>query len=384
MFELILIRFGELSLKGKNKMDFVRILAKNIRKICNINNEDIQIMIDRIFIPYSDGNMDNLKYVFGISSYSPVFKIESNLKTIEQYLSNFDFGEHKTFKVNAKRKWKDFPLNSMELNNHLGSLILKSNKDITVKVKEPSIEMNIEIHQDFAYIFWEKHLGLGGLPVGSSGKVLHLLSGGIDSPVAALEMMKRGVEVEFLSFISPPHTDEMTIKKIKMIVEELTKYQVRSSLYLFNYTKLMNYIGLTSNQSYKIVLMRRSFYRIASQIAKNKKCLGISNGENLGQVASQTLEAINVIHEQSQFPVFQPLLTNDKLETIKKSEHFNLFQISTIKACETCEIFAPNHPATKPNLETAIKLENELNKLIDMEEESIKNDIEKVIIKLNN
>ena len=140
----------------------------------------------------------------------------------------------------------------------------------------------------------------------------------------------------------------------------------------------MNYIGLTSNQSYKIVLMRRSFYRIATCLANDLKCLGISNGENLGQVASQTMEAMNVIHNQTNLPVFQPLLTNDKLETIKKSEKFKLMEISIIKACETCELFAPNHPATKPSIDTAIKLEDELDMLKKLENEGIKTKIEKL------
>ena len=376
MFKNILIRFGELSLKGKNKMNFVNILAQNIRKICNVEYKDMNIQIDRIFIPFSAENINNLNYVFGISSFSPVIKINSDLSTIETKLLSIDLDKYSSFKINCRRKWKEFPMNSMELNQHLGNLILTNKKNLKVKVKDADIEVNVEIHADFAYIFWEKIKGLGGLPVNSSGKVLHLLSGGIDSPVAALEMIKRGVKVNFLSFISPPHTDETTIKKIKMIVNELTKYQIESRLFLFNYTDLMNYIGLTSNQAYKIVLMRRSFYRIADNIAKKFQCLGISNGENLGQVASQTLEAMNTIHSQTTLPIYQPLLTNDKIETINKSEKFNLFQISTIKACETCEIFAPNHPATKPNNEVAIQLENELDMLKELEKKSLDENVE--------
>ena len=383
MFEKILIRFGEISLKGKNKMSFISTLSKNVRKICSIDIKEIETHIDRIFIPYSENNIKSLNYVFGISSFSPVIKTKTDLEEITNTLLSLNLNQYSTFKMNCRRKWKDFKMSSLELNHHFGGIILKNNKNLSVRVKDPDIEINIEIHKDFSYIFWEKFQGLGGLPVGISGKSLHLLSGGIDSPVAALEMMKRGVKIEFLSFISPPHTDDTTVKKLKMIVEELTKYQIESKLYLFNYTDLMNYIGLTSNQGYKIILMRRSFYRIACKIANKTNCLGISNGENLGQVASQTMEAMKTIHEQSNLPVFQPLLTNDKIETIKKSEKFNLFQISTIKACETCELFAPNHPSTKPNIETAIKLENELNMLNDLEEQAIQKNIEKLFFKFN-
>lgn len=378
MYQKILVRFGEISLKGKNKMNFVKILASNIRKICDIDSKEMEVQVDRIFIPYSEKYMNKLNYVFGISSFSPVIVTKSTLKNIENILLELDVKKFKSFKINSRRKWKEFEKNSMELNNYLGSLMLKNKNNLCVKVKDPDIEINVEIHKEFSYVFWIKNEGLGGLPVGISGKTIHLLSGGIDSPVAALEMMKRGVKVEFLSFISPPHTDEKTIEKLKMIVEELTKYQITSSLYLFNYTEIMNYIGLTSNQSYKIILMRRSFYRIASIIALQLKCLGISNGENLGQVASQTMEAMNTIHCESDFPIYQPLLTNDKIETIRKSEKFKLFQISTIKACETCELFAPEHPATKPNKEIAIKLEQELDMLKDLEEKYIKTKIEKI------
>lgn len=383
MFHKILIRFGEISLKGKNKINFINKLAQNIKETCCIKHSDMEINIDRIFIPYSEQNLEKLNYVFGISSFSPVIKTTSTIEDIKNVLLNLSLSEYKTFKINSKRKWKEFPKTSLDLNFDFGGLILKNFSNLSVKVKDPDIEINIEIHHKYSYIFWKKINGLGGLPVGVSGKSLHLLSGGIDSPVAALEMMKRGVKVDFLSFISPPHTDQTTIDKLKMLVSEINKYQISSKLYFFNYTEIMNYIGLTSNQSYKIILMRRSFYRIASQIANQNHCLGISNGENLGQVASQTMEAMNVIHDACSIPVYQPLLTNDKIETIKLSQKFNLFPISIIKACETCELFAPDAPATKPKLEIASKLEEELDMLKEMEEKAIKTKIEKINIKLS-
>ncbi|MBR3259148.1 MAG: tRNA 4-thiouridine(8) synthase ThiI [Mycoplasmataceae bacterium] len=382
MYDKILIRFGELSLKGKNKMFFINKLVTNIQNICNIKFENIDIQIDRIFIPFSEENLNSLNYVFGISSFSPVIKSKTNLEVWKNIVLNLELNQYSTFKMNCRRKWKNFHMDSLELNNYFGSIILKNFAKLKVDVKNPDIELNIEIHKDYSYIFWKKYIGLGGLPVGSSGKALHLLSGGIDSPVAAFEMMKRGVKLYFLSFISPPHTDEMTIKKIKLILEELNKYQSKSTLFLFNYTDLMNYIGLVSNQAYKIVLMRRSFYRIATIIANQKNCLAISNGENLGQVASQTMEAMKTIHSQTNLPVFQPLLTKDKLETIKQSEKLNLFNISIIKACETCELFAPNNPATKPTETTASNLEQELDMLLELEKKSIEKNIEKLHFKI--
>lgn len=381
MFDLILIRFGEISLKGKNKMSFVKQLALNISNICNIKKNDINISIDRIFIPYSKQNLEMLNFVFGISSFSPVFKIETNLFAIENCIVNYMPNDVKTFKVNARRHWKEFEMDSIELNKYLGAFILKKFNNLNVDVKNPTNEINIEIHKNFSYLFFEKYNGLGGLPVGVSGSVIHLMSGGIDSPVAAFKMMKRGVKVNFLSFISPPHTDEKTVEKIKKLVNHLNQYQRNTKLYLFNYTNLMNYIGLCSNQSYKIVLMRRSFYRIASKLCYENNFLGISNGENLGQVASQTMEAMNVIHSVSKFPIYQPLLTNDKLETINLAQKLGTFDISIIKACETCELFAPNNPSTKPTIVEAEKLELELELLNELEKNSYNKNIEIIYIK---
>ncbi|MGL5204889.1 MAG: tRNA uracil 4-sulfurtransferase ThiI, partial [Metamycoplasmataceae bacterium] len=264
----------------------------------------------------------------------------------------------------------EFKMTSIEMNNYFGSFIIK-NSNYKVQIKNPDIEFNIEVHKEFTYVFSDKVIGLGGLPVGTAGKVLHLISGGIDSPVAAFEMMKRGVIVEFLSFLTPPHTDQKTMEKVDKIIKTLSKYQGTSKLYSFNYTDLMNYIGLTSKQAYKIVLMRRSFYRIASIIASENNCLGISNGENLGQVASQTLEAMNVVQSQAKLPVYRPLLTYDKLEIIKKGIDIQTYDISIMRANEACELFAPASPTTKPNMKVVQLLENELYDLDRLENEGI-------------
>ncbi|MGL5617533.1 MAG: tRNA uracil 4-sulfurtransferase ThiI [Metamycoplasmataceae bacterium] len=370
----ILVRYGELSLKGKNKMNFVRTLARNIKKICSLREEDIIISFDRIYLTYSEKTMSNLKYVFGISSYSKVYVCNSFIVEIEETIKKLIEHKNRTFKCISRRSFKDFAMTSIEMNNHFGSFILK-NSNYKVQIKNPDIEFNIEVHKKFTYVFSDRVAGLGGLPVGTAGKVLHLISGGIDSPVAAFEMMKRGVIIEFLSFLTPPHTDQKTMDKIDEIIKTLTKYQGTSKLYSFNYTNLMNYIGMTSKQAYKIILMRRSFYRIASTIATENNCLGISNGENLGQVASQTLEAMNVVQDQATLPVYRPLLTNDKLDIIKRGIDINTYNISIIRASEACELFAPTNPTTKPNLKVAQSLEKELYNLSKFEEDGITKNI---------
>ena len=377
MYNKILVRYGELSLKGKNKMTFIRTLARNIKKTCNIKEEDVVVSFDRIYLNYSMETMENLKYVFGISSFSGVYVCKSNVADIENTIKKLFNPESKTFKCISRRSFKDFEMSSIEMNNYFGSFILK-NTNYKVQIKNPDDEFNIEVHKEYTYIFSNKIPGLGGLPVGTAGRVIHLISGGIDSPVAAFEMMKRGVRVDFLSFLTPPHTDIKTMEKVDQIITTLTKYQGSSKLYSFNYTDSTNYIGATSKQSYNIALMRRSFYRIASILASENDYLGISNGENLGQVASQTLEAMSVVQTQAAFPVYRPLLTYDKLEIIKKGIAINTYNTSIIKASEACELFAPANPATKPSTKIAENLEQELSHLIAMEEQGL---LEKIEIK---
>ena len=373
MYSNILVRFGELSTKGKNKMTFVRHLAKNIEKK---TGEKPEIQFDRIFMNYSEKNIDGLGYIFGIQSYSPVARVATDMEEIQKIiLKSLETVEGSTFKVAVKRHWKSFPGASMEIAANLGGFILK-NSDFKVDVRNPDFKVEVEIRKDFSYVFVKRIKGLGGYPTGVNGKVLHLISGGIDSPVAAWEMMKRGIHVDFLNFVTPPHTDEKSIDKVNKIIELLISYQGEAKLFRGHYTYLMNYIGMTSDQSYKITLMRRSFYRIASKIAKYHNYLGISNGENVGQVASQTLESMAVIQSQSSFPIYRPILTADKIETIDKGIKINTYEISIQEGEEACELFVPRKPVIKPKFFIAEKLEEELNQLSELEEKHVKNNIE--------
>ncbi len=366
MYGTILIRFGELSTKGKNKMSFVRQLEKNIKKLMGVEPE---VLFDRMFLEYSEESMEGLQRIFGISSYSPVMTVDTELETIKDATLKLakEFPEAKTFKIAARRHWKKFEKTSQELNGLLGGHILE-NTDLTVNVKKPDLKIEVEVRNGKSYIFCERVQGLGGYPVGINGKVLHLISGGIDSPVAAFELMKRGLHVDYLSFITPPFTDNKTREKISEIVNLLNKYQGKSYIYRLTYTDLMHTIGLTSKQSYKITLMRRSFYRIASKIAESRGFLAIANGENIGQVASQTLESIHTIQEQATLPVLRPILTADKIETINKGIKIGTYEISIVQASETCELFAPKAPVTKPTPKEAYRLEEEFGNLLELED----------------
>ncbi|CAL58829.1 putative tRNA sulfurtransferase [Mycoplasmopsis agalactiae] len=373
MYEKILIRYGELTLKGKNRDSFIAQLARNIKLI---TGEYPETKYDRMFLTYSDANLEKLQYVFGITSYSPVIFCENNLEKITNSAIKLVNKDDKTFKISARRNNKKFELTSAEINQKVGASVLKHYPLIKVDVHNPECNINIEVRSDKTYLFSKTYEALGGLPVGISGSTLHLMSGGIDSPVAAFKLMKRGLKVSFLSFISPPQTDEKTIGKIKDLVSVLSKYQGKSHLYLANYSKLMNYISFTSNESYRINLMRRSFYRIASKFAKGKNIMTLSNGENLGQVASQTIESLSTIASASDLLILRPLIANDKVETINIAKQIKTYDISIEKAKETCELFAPKNPVTKPNLATALRLEEELTQLKDLEEELLANEIE--------
>ncbi|MGZ9428417.1 tRNA uracil 4-sulfurtransferase ThiI [Mycoplasma sp. 1012] len=372
MYDLILIRYGELVLKGGNRKQFINTLKQNIIKI---TGEIPEVSFDRMYLPYSEKTLANLSKVFGISSFSPVKRVETNIESIkEEVLRQFDDNLLK-FRLNCHRNWKKFPLNSQEIIKEVATELFAKKQEIKVDLENFDQQINIEVREKYSYVFSKFYKGLDGLPVGISGKVLHLISGGIDSPVAAFEMMKRGVHIDFLSFITPPHTDEKTVQKVDKIIQLLSNYQGGSKLFQINYTDLMNYIGLVSDQSYKINLMRRSFYRIADILAKKFGYIAISNGENLGQVASQTMESMDVIGSQTSLQIYKPLLTFNKNDTIKLANKIGTYEISIEKANEACELFAPKKPVIKPTSEFAQKYEEELSEIKKMEISAIEKEM---------
>ncbi|MBN0919633.1 tRNA uracil 4-sulfurtransferase ThiI [[Mycoplasma] gypis] len=371
MNKKILLRYGELTLKGKNRDTFIKKLHDNLAQ--KMTGEVITTF-DRGYLEYSEENIENLKYIFGLSSYSIIYEVQAEMEAIEnQILELIKDKEFKTFRVDTKRSNKNFPLTSSEMNQKMGGFILSKFENKQVIMKNPDLVVYLEIRNDKCFVFTDVIYTRGGMPVGITGKTLHLISGGIDSPVAANLMQKRGLVVDYLNFITPPHTDDMTTKKIEDIVKLLTKYQTKSTLFQVNYTKIMNYLALTSSQRYKITLMRRSFYRIAQKLAEKYHYLALSNGENIAQVASQTLESINVIQQVTNLPIFRPVLCYDKIETIRIAEEIGTLEISNVKACETCELFAPKDPVTKPKLDDVMKAEFDLQRLLELEQEAVDN-----------
>ncbi|MEG0977763.1 MAG: tRNA uracil 4-sulfurtransferase ThiI [Bacilli bacterium] len=353
--KFIMIRFGELSTKGKNKKDFIAILARNIKHSLKEYNLEYIVRHDHIYISnLTDENFDNvcdiLKDISGIHSFSIVYKIPQELNDIVEFCSEFvKIKSGKTFKIVCKRSDKSYPHRSEEIIRAVATSILK-NENLKVDVHNPDIKLNIEVRQDGVFVFFDTFLGAGGYPLGVAGKALMMLSGGIDSPVAAYLLMKRGISLEFIHFASPPYTQDGVIDKLTDILKILNKYQASIKLHIVPFTKIQEEIYKNSDESYAITIMRRQMYKIASIYASYHKLLAVCNGESIGQVASQTLNSIKVIDDQCRLPVIRPLAIFDKLEIISIAEKIGTFNISIRHFEDCCTIFKPKNPKTSPNI----------------------------------
>ena len=367
-YDHIMVRFGELSTKGKNKKDFIRILYTNIKhSLSDFPLLTFETRYDHIYVHLNGQDYEpvisRLQDVSGIQGLSLVCKVDNDIKQIQDAsLELIKLEEGKTFKVKAKRANKRFEINSETITRMVAPVILK-NTNLKVDVHNPDILLNIEVRDEGTYIFVKTYLGAGGYPLGVAGKSMHMLSGGIDSPVAAYLMMKRGVTIECIHFASPPYTQEAVIYKLEDLLKKLNRYQARIRLHIIPFTKLQEAIYDHAPESYCITLMRRMMYRLASRLAKRRNCLVISTGESIGQVASQTLQSIKTINEVTNLPVIRPCATMDKLEIISLSKKIDTYEISIRPYEDCCTIFTPKAPKTAPKLEQV----EEFEKLFDYE-----------------
>ena len=377
-YDRIMVRFGELSTKGKNKTDFIRQLGNNIKRaLKSFTDLQIEVRFDHIYVILNDTPyepvLEILQDISGIQGLSLVHKCEKDIEVIKKdSLELFSLEQGKTFKVKVKRSDKTFPLISDQITRIVASEILKKVKDISVDVHNPDILLSIEIRQEGAYIFAKTYPGAGGYPLGVGGKTMHMLSGGIDSPVAAYLMMKRGMTIECIHFASPPYTQMGVIYKLEDLLHVLNKYQAKIRLNIVPFTKIQEAIYDHADESYCITLMRRMMYRLADRLARRRNCPVISSGESLGQVASQTLQSIHVINAVTNMPVIRPCATMDKLEIIKVSERIGTYDISIRPYEDCCTIFTPKNPKTSPNMKEVEHYES----LFDYEsliEEAVKN-----------
>ncbi len=371
-YDTVLIRYGELSTKGKNRKDFIKRLHHNIRYMFrDWTDLEYTRTYDRIYIKIFDHDPEEitrrLKRVFGISSFSFTEKVSTDIETIEKTCLRIaeESGKH-TFKIITKRHDKTYPMHSDAVNRDVAGVILK-NTDLKVDVHNPELPIRIEIHSDAAYITGNKIQGAGGYPAGINGKVLLMLSGGIDSPVAAYELMKRGLQVEAVHFASPPYTSDNAKHKVLQLASMASAYQGHMKVHIINFTDLQLHIYKTAGDPYAVTLMRRMMFRLADRIAKENGCLAIGTGESVGQVASQTLESMAVINEVTKMPVLRPLVCFDKVEIIDLARKIGTYETSILPYEDCCTIFDPKNPVTKPSLEKCETFESRFDyqKLID-------------------
>ncbi|EMT45450.1 MULTISPECIES: tRNA uracil 4-sulfurtransferase ThiI [Anoxybacillus] len=364
-YDHIVVRYGEMSTKGKNRLQFVRCLKRNVaRKLKNFPNVEIEASRDRMYIRLHETPpqpvIEKLREVFGIQSLSLALKTDSDLQKIKEatlfFVKQFPH-EGKTFKISARRADKQFPVTTNELNYELGSYVLKNTTGLTVDVHHPDIDVRVEVRKEGTYITAYDVQGAGGLPVGTSGKAMLMLSGGIDSPVAGYLAMKRGLQIEAVHFFSPPFTSERAKQKVIDLAQRLTEFGGTIRLHIVPFTELQQAIYKQVPENYSLISTRRAMLRITDEIRKKENGLAIVTGESLGQVASQTLESMVVVNDVTTTPILRPLISMDKTEIISLAERIGTHHISIRPYEDCCTIFTPKAPKTKPKKEKVIHYE---------------------------
>lgn len=371
MKEIVLVKYGEMVLKGLNKRSFEDMLTKNIkRRLKNLGRFQITSAQSTTYITPLDDDIDlsevidRVGKIFGIAALCRACVCEKDFGDITaksiDYLDDILSGA-KTFKVNAKRADKAFPMKSPEICSELGGILLEKFPNLTVDVKNPEVTVTVEIRDTNAYIHAENIKGAGGLPVGSSGKAMLLLSGGIDSPVAAYMMAKRGVRITAIHYVSPPYTSERAQLKVEQLCEKLTDYCGGIAFYCVPFTEIQEAIKDNCPEEYFTVIMRRLMMEIAQRIAEKDNCLALITGESVGQVASQTMSAIACTDAVCRIPVFRPLVGMDKTEIIEIARKIDTFETSVLPYEDCCTVFTPRHPKVRPSLSDVEKAQGKFD-----------------------
>ncbi len=361
----ILVRFGELALKGKNRTYFEKKLMQNIKSsLKSFPTLQVTRTFGRIIIELNEENheqvIEKIKPIFGIQSFSLALLVENEIEAIKKgalEVLNGHGEEVHTFKISTKRANKGFPLQTAQINAEVGSYVLRNRHNIKVDVHEPDVNIRIEVRDNKTYVTSGSYEGAGGLPVGTSGKVLLLLSGGIDSPVAGYLTMKRGANIEAVHFHSPPYTNERAKQKVIDLAQTLTKFGHGVVVHLVPFTELQKHIHEKIPSQYQMTVMRRMMLRISAKIAEEREILALATGESLGQVASQTLHSMNTINEVTNLPIIRPLVAMDKLEVIEIAQKIGTYETSILPYEDCCTIFLPPDSTTRPKRKNANKLE---------------------------
>ena len=376
MYEVIVIHYGEIGTKGKNRDVFEKNLMKNIKEALHEFYPKVYRRYGRIICEVKKWDLEKISEILsklpGIEYFSFAVKSKLSMEKLKEKVKLL-LNEKKfsTFKVETRRSYKDFSLTSIEVNKILGEFIIAKLKR-KVNLKNPDLTVYVEICEKEIFVYLEKHKGIGGLPVGVSGKIVSLLSGGIDSPVASFLMMKRGCKVIFLHFFNRTIVAKASLNKVKEIVNELTKIQLYSKLYLIPFEKFQMEIIKHVPSKYRMLVYRRAMLRIANRIAEKENAKGIVTGDSIGQVASQTLDNLNCIYEASKLPIFTPLIGMNKMEIVKLAKEIGTYEFSILPYEDCCSFMIARHPSTRASLEEIQKFEEKIN-MEKLVEECIKN-----------
>lgn len=365
----ILIRYGELSTKGRNKKMFTQKLASNIKKAL-VDFPQVKVIPDYDFM-YLDLHeapeeavIEKVKPIFGIQSISPVYIVEKDMevakKVVLDLLSKEDL-EGKTFKIMTRRSDHTFEMDTNQINLFLGDAVLEAFPEIKVQLKQPDITVRIDVRREHLMVSLKTIQGAGGLPVGTSGRVMLMLSGGIDSPVAGYLAMKRGMEIQCVHFASPPYTSPQALEKTKLLATKIARFGGSIQFLTVPFSRIQEEIKKRVPEAYLMTIMRRFMLRITDQLRENARALAIANGESVGQVASQTLDSMVAINDVTNTPIIRPVATMDKLDIIKVAEEIDTFELSIQPFEDCCTVFAPPSPKTKPKLEKARQYEARLD-----------------------
>ena len=377
MKEIILIKNGELALKGLNRRTFEDMLVKNMRRrLESAGKFNFTISQSTIVAEPADENVDldeavaRMEKVFGIAAFSRAAAVEKDMETIlrsaEEYLAP-QLLSVRTFKVEAKRSDKKFPLNSPEICRETGGYLLRKFPHLSVDVHNPDMVVTVEVRDNFAYIHGKQIKGAGGMPTGSAGRAALLISGGIDSPVAGFMMAKRGLELIAVHFASPPYTSERAEQKVHSLLKQVSKYSGRIMLFVVPFTEIQELIKDNCPEDIFTVIMRRMMMRVSQKIAAKEHAGALITGESVCQVASQTMPAIACTDAVCEMPVFRPLIGMDKDEVVAISRKIETFDISILPYEDCCTVFTPKHPRTKPTIDYVEECEKalEVDRLVD-------------------
>ena len=386
-----MFKYAEIGVKGKNKYLFEEALAKQVKyalKRCEgefkVTRTEGRIYVHALTGFDFDETVNELKTVFGISGICPVIHVEDEgleklSRTVIDYMNENYPDKNITFKVNTRRARKNYPMDSQQVNREMGGVILDAFPEMRVDVHHPDVMLHIEIREKI-YIYSMEIPGPGGVPVGSNGKAMLLLSGGIDSPVAGYMIAKRGVKIDAVYFHAPPYTSDRAKQEVVDLARQASRYSGPIYLHTINFTDIQLYIYEKCPHEELTIIMRRYMMKIAEIIAKENECLGLITGESIGQVASQTVQSLAVTNEVCTLPVFRPLIGFDKMEIVDISEKIGTYETSILPYEDCCTIFVAKHPVTKPNLNIIKRHEENLKEKIDeLVQQALDSDVVEIV-----